>query len=63
MMFYFTSSMIHSVDLARYGVSRAKDLSIWSVCSAASKMSVFVYLIIIGLLTHSGMLDLKSNRI
>ena len=41
MMFYFTSSMIHSVDLARYGVSRAKDLGIWSFCCAASKMSVF----------------------
>ena len=28
-MLYLTSSMIPSVDLARYGVSRVEDLGIW----------------------------------
>ena len=31
-MFYLTSSMISSVGLARYGVSRVEDLGIWEMC-------------------------------
>ena len=34
-MFYLTFSMIPSVDLARYGVSRAKDLDI--ICKMCYK--------------------------
>ena len=31
-MFYLTCNMMPSVELARYGVSRAKDLGVWEMC-------------------------------
>ena len=31
-MLYLTCSGIHSVDLARYGVSRAKHFGTWEIC-------------------------------